>query len=57
MLDTWRKFFIQRVLRPWHCCPELWVLIPGGAQGLVGWALGSLSWGVAASPWQGVGTG
>ena len=26
---------------------ELWVPTPGGAQGWVGWALGSLSWGAA----------
>jgi len=33
------------VVRRWHCCPEkLWCPIPGGAQGQVGWALGSLSW-------------
>ena len=28
-LDVRRKFFIQRVERPWHCCPEkLWVPHP-----------------------------
>ena len=52
-LDVRRKFFTLRAVRPWpeSCgCP-----IPGGAQGQVGWALGSLSlWG-ATSPWQGVG--
>jgi len=31
--------------------------ISGGIQGQVGWALGSLSWWVATSPWQGVGAG
>jgi len=46
-----RKSFPQRAVMPRHCCPELWVPIPGGAPGH-GWALGSLSWG-AASPWQG----
>ena len=43
--------FAMRAVRRRHCCPELWVPIPAGAQGR-GWALGSLSWG-AASPWQG----
>jgi len=45
-------------MRCWHCCQETCGChIPGGAQGQVGWALGSLSWWVAASPWQQVGTG
>jgi len=26
--------------------------MPGGAQGQVGWGMGSLSWWGAASPWQ-----
>jgi len=30
--------------------------IPGGAQAQVGWALCSLSWWVATSPWQEMGT-
>jgi len=39
----------RRLVRPWHCCPEsCGYPIPGGAQGQVGWALGSLScWGEA----------
>jgi len=36
------------VVRPGHCCPELWVPIPGGNQGH-GWALSSLSWGTAST--------
>ena len=24
----WGKFFIQRAVRRWHCCPELWVPHP-----------------------------
>ena len=27
-LDVRKKFFIQRAVRPWHCCPELWVPHP-----------------------------
>jgi len=23
-----KKFFTQRAVRPWHCCPELWVPHP-----------------------------
>jgi len=35
------KFFIQRVVRHWHSCPEkLWCPISGGAQGQVGWGPG-----------------
>ena len=30
-------------VRCWHCCPELWVPHPGGAQGH-GWDPGSLRW-------------
>ena len=57
-LDVTGKFFTQRAVRPWHCCPEsCGCPIPGGVQGQVGWALGSLSWWVAASPWQGLGLG
>jgi len=45
-------------VRPWHCCPESCECpIPGGVQAQVGWALGSLSWWGAASPWHRVGTG
>jgi len=45
MLDVRRKFFTQRAARPWHFRPEgCGCPIPGGAQGQVGWALGSLSW-------------
>ena len=36
------KSFPQRAVRRRHCCPELWVPIPGGARGR-GWALGSLN--------------
>jgi len=36
---------------------ELWCPIPGGAQGHVGWALGSLSWWGATSPQHGVRSG
>ena len=51
-----RKFFTQRAGRPWHCCPKgCGCPIPGGAQGWVGWALGSLTWWGAPSPQQGVG--
>jgi len=43
-LDVRKKFFTQRA-------PEkLWCPIPGGTQRQVGWALGSLSWWVAALP-------
>jgi len=39
------KFFTQMAVRPWHCRPgSCGCPIPGGAQGRVGWALGSLSW-------------
>ena len=24
-LDVRKKFFTQRMAKPWHCCPELWV--------------------------------
>ena len=40
----------------WHSCPEnCGCPIPRGMKGQVGWALGSLSWWGAASPWQGWG--
>ena len=50
--DVRRKFFTQRAVRPWHCCPEsCGCPIPRGAQGH-GWALHSLSLWEATSPWQ-----
>jgi len=30
--EMWRKSFPQRAVRRWHCCPELWVPIPGDTQ-------------------------
>jgi len=24
----WGKFFTQRLVRPWHCCPQLWLPHP-----------------------------
>jgi len=43
--DVGLQSFIQRAVRPRHCCPEsCGCPIPGDAQGQVGWALGSLSW-------------
>jgi len=37
-----KKFLTQKAVRRWHSCPEkLWCPIPGGAQGQVGWAMGS----------------
>jgi len=38
-LGVRRKFHTQRAVRQWHGCPELWVPIPGGAQGH-GWGPG-----------------
>ena len=36
-----RKFFTQRVMRHWHSCPErLWIPLPGGTRGQVGWGPG-----------------
>ena len=44
-LGVRRKFITQRVVRPWHSCPEkLWCPIPGGTQGQFGWGPGQLSW-------------
>jgi len=53
-----KKLFTERAVRPWHCCPKSGRCpTPRGAQGQVGWALGSLScWG-AASLWYEVGAG
>jgi len=51
-LNVRNKFFTRRAVRPWHCCPErCGCPIPGGVQSH-GWALGSLNWGRATSPWQ-----
>ena len=39
-LDVSKKFFTERAVRPWNCCPQSCVcLIPGGAQSH-GWGLG-----------------
>ena len=39
-MNNEREFSTQRVVRPWHSCPEkLWVPIPAGALGQVGWSL------------------
>ena len=36
-LDVRGKFFTQRAVRPWHCCPQkCGYPIPGGAQGYIG---------------------
>jgi len=51
------KFFIQRVVRHWHCCPELWVPHPWRHTG-PGWmGPGQLSWWGAALPMAQVGAG
>ena len=44
-----KEFFLQKAVRRWHCCPELWVPHPWSCQGH-GWALGSprQGWGCAA---------
>jgi len=37
-LDARKKFFTQREVRRWHCCPEsCGCPIPAGAQGQAGW--------------------
>jgi len=43
MLDTWRKFFIQRVLRPWHGLPRGAVGSPSleVPKARLDWAMGS----------------
>lgn len=53
-MDVRKKFFTQRVVRLWHCCPEKWSVTPLGVlrAGLDG-VLGSLSWWGAVSPGQG----
>ena len=43
---------LEWVAQRGYVCPT-----PGGAQGQVGRALGSLSWWGAPSPWQGLGLG
>ena len=40
-LDVRVKFFTQRVVRPWHSCPEsCGCPIPAGTQGQAGWGPG-----------------
>jgi len=37
-----RRFFTQRAVRHWHCCPELWVPHPWRCPRLDGpWAAGA----------------
>jgi len=44
-LDARKKFFTQRVVQCWHCCPELlWVPITTGFRARLDGPLGSLSW-------------
>ena len=42
----------MRAVRPWHCCSELWVPIPGDTQGC-GWGCGH--WAVGGVPAHGGG--
>ena len=40
-LEIRKKFFTQKMVRSWHCCPErCGCPIPGDIQGQVGWGLG-----------------
>ena len=51
-----RKFFTQRAVRPWHCCPQkLWCPNPGGAPGQAGWGTGQPELGGQPCPWLGTG--
>ena len=43
-LDVRGKFFTEGVVRCWNSCPERLWMPPGGVQGQVDGALGSLSW-------------
>jgi len=53
-----RKFFTQRAVRPWQCCPEsCGCPIPGGAQGQAGWGSGQPELVGVSQPMAGVGTG
>ena len=57
-LGVRRNLFAQRAVMPWHSCPEsCGCPIPRGAQGHVGWALGSVSWWGARGQQQGLGLG
>jgi len=44
-LDVRKKLFTMGTVMSWHCCPEsCGCSTPEGAQGQIGWTLGSLSW-------------
>ena len=57
-LDLWRKFSMQKVVRPWHCCPEkLCVPHPWRCSrpGWMGpWATWANGW--QSYQWQGIGS-
>jgi len=53
-LDVRKQFFAQRALRPWQCCPELWVPHPWRCPRL--WMVpGQLRWGQPAHGRVGLG--
>ena len=50
--DVRKKFFTQRAVRPWHCCPESAPSLKVPKARLDG-SLGSLILWLAMSSWQG----